>query len=139
MCTLTTHDFLPGPGDNVELAVIDVHCKNGRSCVTKRQSFAIIGNPVCARNSDTGSRTVVGKDNIVVEIHFCQIGKLAVVGLMAVYILKFQLFDHVAYPGRTERFPCAHFNTTRTKERPHCHFHGSGIRCRNNAANIIFR
>ena len=130
------HHFLPGPGDDIEFAVVEVHGEDGGGGVAEDKSFALLRDPVEVGDADAGGGAVVGEDDVVIEIDGTEVGKFSVVGFVASDVLELELLDHISDPGRAERFPGANVESARAEEGPHGHLNGAGVGGRYDTADI---
>ena len=132
------HYFLPGPGDDIEFAVVEVHGEDGGGGVAEDESFALLRDPVEVGDADAGGGAVVGEDDVVIEINGTEVGKFSVVGFVAGDVLELELLDHIGDPGRAERFPGANVESACTEEGPHGHLNGAGVGGGYDTADIAF-
>ena len=80
--------LLPGPGDDIEFAVVEIHGEDGGGGVAEDESFALLRDPVEVEDADAGGGAVVGEDDVVIEINGTEVGKFSVVGFVAGDVLE---------------------------------------------------
>mmetsp|Transcript_23842 Transcript_23842/g.48683 ORF Transcript_23842/g.48683 Transcript_23842/m.48683 type:complete len:288 (+) Transcript_23842:3114-3977(+) len=79
VCTLSTKNFLPRIRRHVQLFPGHVHCKNGRSRITKGKPSSIIRDPITSvRNTNSRSSSVESEANITIGTSLFKIWKLSI-------------------------------------------------------------
>ena len=137
MRRLAAQRLLPGEGDDIELGEVELLREGSRRRVADRQALAVGSDPVGVRHAHAGGRAVPGEDDVIVAIHFREVGEFAVAALERARVLQLQLLDDVGHPAFAKTFPGEQVDRAGAEQRPERHFDRARVGGRHDADAII--